>query len=523
MKFQRAPRFCGIVWSLEAAPLTWRQWLMRKTARHDKPLCDWAFTRDDKALKVFLRGIAPARTRVDWTHEHSHLTFWLDAQKNHRNAWRSTLRAGQAAQHCEIEAACGPLPWDIFTQETPMNTMPKTQQEVRGGDLFACLTFAFSDFPVLRERPNIGVNAQCQVMTPGNAIIAGAMAWDGMKADCPWAFRDCSLLPDNPLKVGAVEFLALNYDHNPLCVTAENQSARRVAGVLRVRVAAGQYKFVHDQSFHVAPNSSHAIETFFEPCLRQYRDQKLQLEVEAEGRVIWNAQYNMGQGIALNQVGHVLHLKHLAPERGTRVSENAFLRKRSEILQRLPRFERTPSEVLFCEKLISKKPKLQIDLQKPNVLSKIASALQKLFPDEPDLLTALTYFVHQNMTYSARVTSVVNELCPAEKFRLGAGICSAYTLVLKGLLDSLNFQSDYWNTGHHVLLAVRHKSKIVPLDPTLGIVHFNARGNGLLSLSELASHPEWVERTVLGRNEDYVSSPRQFAWRVPASRLKERE
>lgn len=517
MNLQRPAIFRGVRWRLETQRLSWQQWLMRKAARRDKPICKWAFTRDDKALKVFLRGIAPARTRADWDHEHAHLTFWLDAEKNHRHAWQSTMRAGQKAQHTEIEAVRGSLPWDVFVREAAMTASPQVQQKVLGQDFLACLTYPFSKFPMLRERPNIGVNARCQAMLPGNVVAADAIVWDSVRADCPWAFSDCSLLEKENLQVREIEFLSLNYDHNPIRVKVENQGARSAGGVLRVRVTTGQYKFLRDQAFHIEPNFSHAIETFFQPCLRQYRDQQLQLEVESGGQVIWKALYNMGQGIALNQVGHALHLKHIAPKQSTRVGENASLKKRCEILHRLPRFERTPSDVVFCQKLVSKKPKLQFDLNAPDVLTKIAIALKVLFAHEPDLLAALTYFVHQNMTYSARVTPVVNELSPTDKFRIGAGICSAYTLVLKGLLDSLNFKSEYWNTGHHhVLLAVKCGRQTVPLDPTLGIVHFNARGEGLLSLSELIRHPKWVERTILGRNEDYISSPSQFAWRITA-------
>jgi len=224
---------------------------------------------------------------------------------------------------------------------------------------------------------------------------------------------------------------------------------------------------------------------------------------------VWSGQYRIGHGIAVKNGGHVLQLHHEAPPAGAPDPVETYQKKRRAILARVPKCRRLPAGALFTERIVSADGGLNVDLRHSGALKRIAAVFLRRFPDETELLAALTYFVHQNLTYSARAACISSQLAPLEKLRVGATICSGFSLVLKGLLESLTdprtgtpYRAAYQNTGqHHVVLAVCLGRKQVLLDPSLGVVYFDRSGRKLASVAAIVKDRELATRAMLGRDD----------------------
>jgi hypothetical protein len=501
---------------LSPQPLTWQTWL---TGRHGSPLrlrngwhCHAHFFRDDRSLSLLLSFAA----KVNWLHPLTRLILWLDVQRDMRTCLQTSLQPGKCSVNKRVEVCRGELPWDHFRTEQPSKHAPIVRQSLRAGRWFVGFKYPFRRFPALRARANVGLNFQAQACAARQHIEMAALAADGQRFDCPWAFPDL-VLNDSPFRVRSIRFVELNYDANLFEVAIVNRSARAVSGTLKTLVRAERYRAETAQPFRVRARATRRVTLYFRPSPRAYRHQVLAIEVRDPSQAAWRCAIRIGNGISPNQGGHVLQLHHVAPVAAT-AGEFGHTGKRLAILSRLPRCRRLPSVVLATQRIVSADGAIAVDLRRPDALRRLAIAVARIFPEETERLAAFTYFVHQNVVYSARTTPISDTLCPRERFQLGAGICSAFVLILKELLEHLAdprtgkpYCAGYWNTGsRHVVLAVWLGRKKVLLDPTLGVVHFAPRGNGFASADQLAGNPGLVERTILGRNDDYLYPSRGY-------------
>ena len=440
----------------------------------------------------------------------------LDVTQDHRTVLLTKCQPSLPAQHSVLTVCRGELAWDRDRAESPLAAPPRVRQTANGGDWHVEIAYPFAAFPELARRTSVGINLHLSVVAP-DGYAEWALASDGQYAESPWRFPSLYLI-ESPLRICELTIESLSYDAHRFRALVENRSDETISGTLRAAVQGEQRHWQQDVPFRLPGRARRSLRGAFNPDPRQVRRQVLSFELCDGMRTVWSGSYHMGNGISIEQIGHVLHLRHRYPLRPWPHDANLSSAKRLDILSRLPRFRRQPAPYLFTERLVDERGRFCVDLRRRDALRRIARYLVGKFPKETDLLAALTYFVNQNLAYSGVCSRAASHMDSLGKFRVGGEICSGFSMVLKALLDELlnprtgrPYRSEYQNTGNrHVVLAVFLGRRKVFLDPTFGVVHFDATARRLLSAHELAANPRLIERTILGRNEDYTQPERSY-------------
>jgi|GEM_PF-4175983 len=526
-----------LAWPVLTAPgqiVSWDQW---QNAEHGKPVpwqvgwgnvlpgnastCCWNLFRDEAGLHLMLMIDAP----VDWSADQSILNVGLDIERSHRNVIVSTLNPTREPIHKSMTACRGELPWDLFDERDPLSVEPTYKQSIDSqGRWFISITWDHKSAPGVMQAPNIGLNLQLQGKVEGDILDAIALATDNKQWACPWRFASVAV------QVDAVHLAGLwmerpNYYRSPCRFKLHNQADKQASGVLRVHVAAEDYEHTLDTPFKVDARESTNVECIILPSQLAYRNQQIHVQVIQEEQVTWRGTFRAGNGISPNQVGHVLHLHHVAPPDGIWPNPiNKQIARRQAILEKLPHLRREPTPVLCTERLVSEDSSIDIDLRDNDALARLAYTIGNLFEDEDEKLAGLCLLVHQCLFYSARSAQIASAISPLAILRLGGSICSGFTQVLRGLIETLidprtgnPYHCIYHNTGaSHVILTVVLGERIALLDPTLGVMHFDESTGKLCDAATLAVDCKLVRSAVVGRDDDYLKP--EAAYRLHSGR-----